>query len=209
MLSCACACDRSGTPVGPIRARHARTESGAREARARVFRSLGTVGDSWILGVAPGRSRSSSTAASSVVVASGVALPAARRRARPARPVARRSRSTATSTASRSSTPRTPADLFRAQGYVHAQDRFWEMDFRRHVTAGRLSELFGADQVPTDAFLRTMGWRRVAEQEWRLLSAETQALPARVRRGRQRLDRGQRRCRRRAAPRASSTRCSG
>ncbi|HJG80438.1 MAG TPA: penicillin acylase family protein, partial [Brevibacterium senegalense] len=40
-------------------------------------------------------------------------------------------------------------DLFRAQGYVHAQDRFWEMDFRRHMTAGRLSELFGESQVPT------------------------------------------------------------
>jgi penicillin G amidase len=62
------------------------------------------------------------------------------------------------------------ADLFRAQGYVHAQDRFWEMDFRRHITAGRLSELFGASMVPTDAFLRTLGWRRVAEQEWRLIS---------------------------------------
>ena len=37
----------------------------------------------------------------------------------------------------------TDHDLFLAQGYVHAQDRFWEMDFRRHVTAGRLSELFG------------------------------------------------------------------
>src|SRR3954464_2995025 len=64
-------------------------------------------------------------------------------------------------------------DLFFAQGYVHAQDRFWEMDFRRHVTGGRLSELFGASQVPTDAFLRTLGWRRVAEQEWRLLSPAT------------------------------------
>ncbi len=36
-----------------------------------------------------------------------------------------------------------PSDLFAAQGYVHAQDRFFEMDFRRHVTSGRLSELFG------------------------------------------------------------------
>src|SRR5690242_427602 len=45
-------------------------------------------------------------------------------------------------------TARTADDLFRAQGYVHAQDRFWEMDFRRHVTSGRLSELFGASQVP-------------------------------------------------------------
>jgi penicillin amidase len=64
------------------------------------------------------------------------------------------------------------ADLFKAQGYLHAQDRFWEMDFRRHVTAGRLAELFGHDQVSTDAFLRTLGWRRVAEQEWGLISAE-------------------------------------
>ena len=34
-------------------------------------------------------------------------------------------------------------DLFTAQGYVQAQDRFWEMDVRRHMTAGRLSEMFG------------------------------------------------------------------
>jgi penicillin G amidase len=64
-------------------------------------------------------------------------------------------------------------DLFRAQGYVHAQERFWEMDFRRHVTAGRLSELFGKDQVETDTYLRTLGWRRVAQQEWSLISEET------------------------------------
>ncbi|MEV4739922.1 penicillin acylase family protein [Streptomyces sp. NPDC049555] len=57
-------------------------------------------------------------------------------------------------------------DLFRAQGFVHAQDRFWEMDVRRHLTAGRLSEMFGSGEVETDAFLRTMGWRRVAQQEY-------------------------------------------
>lgn len=56
-------------------------------------------------------------------------------------------------------------DLFAAQGFVHAQDRFWEMDFRRHVTSGRLSELFGESQVTTDAFVRTLGWRSVAEAE--------------------------------------------
>jgi penicillin amidase len=67
----------------------------------------------------------------------------------------------------------TVEDLFRAQGYVHAQDRFWEMDFRRHVTAGRLSELFGDGQLNTDIFLRTMGWRRVAETEWELLEPTT------------------------------------
>lgn len=64
-------------------------------------------------------------------------------------------------------------DLFFAQGYVQAQDRFWEMDFRRHVTSGRLSELFGASQLPTDEFLRTLGWRRIAEQEVQALDATT------------------------------------
>jgi len=64
-------------------------------------------------------------------------------------------------------------DLFAAQGYVHAQDRFWEMDFRRHITAGRLSELFGPSQLPTDEVIRTMGWRRVAEEEVDRLSPTT------------------------------------
>jgi penicillin G amidase len=66
-----------------------------------------------------------------------------------------------------------PSDLFAAQGYVHAQDRFFEMDFRRHVTAGRLSELFGPDALETDKFVRTLGWRRVAEKELGLLSPTT------------------------------------
>src|SRR5688500_18619467 len=41
-------------------------------------------------------------------------------------------------------------DLFMAQGYVHAQDRFWQMDFWRHIGSGRLSEMFGKSQVETD-----------------------------------------------------------
>ncbi len=73
-------------------------------------------------------------------------------------------------------TASTSHDLFFGQGYVHAQDRFWEMDFRRHVTAGRLSELFGDTTLETDEFVRTMGWRRVAEQELALLSADSRAL---------------------------------
>ncbi|MEV3990397.1 penicillin acylase family protein [Streptomyces sp. NPDC049837] len=68
----------------------------------------------------------------------------------------------------------TDEDLFRAQGYVQAQDRFWEMDVRRHMTAGRLSEMFGKEQVETDAFLRTLGWHRVAQEEYdKLLSPDT------------------------------------
>jgi penicillin amidase len=67
-------------------------------------------------------------------------------------------------------------DLFFAQGFVHAQDRFWQMDFWRHTTAGRLSELVGASQVGTDKFLRTIGWRRVAEQEYAQADAEIKAV---------------------------------
>jgi penicillin amidase len=67
----------------------------------------------------------------------------------------------------------TPEDLFLAQGYVHAQDRFYEMDFRRHVTAGRLAELLGEDALDTDKYVRTLGWRRVAQQELALLDDET------------------------------------
>ncbi|MGF1429989.1 penicillin acylase family protein [Kitasatospora sp. LaBMicrA B282] len=60
----------------------------------------------------------------------------------------------------------TPADLFKAQGYVQAQDRFWEMDVRRHITSGRLAEMFGSSQANQDAFVRTMGWRDTAQQEY-------------------------------------------
>lgn len=67
----------------------------------------------------------------------------------------------------------TAEDLFMAQGFAHAQDRFWEMDFRRHVTAGRLSELFGKATLDNDKAIRTMGWRRVAEQELPELSERT------------------------------------
>ncbi|MET0908991.1 MAG: penicillin acylase family protein [Ilumatobacteraceae bacterium] len=70
----------------------------------------------------------------------------------------------------------TPEDLFLAQGYVHAQDRFYEMDFRRHVTAGRLAELVGDAALDTDKFVRTLGWRRVAEKELAMLDDETRAL---------------------------------
>lgn len=69
----------------------------------------------------------------------------------------------------------TSADLYFAQGFVHSQDRFWEMDFRRHITSGRLSEMFGESQVKTDKVLRTMGWRRVAEREFPKLLPESRA----------------------------------
>jgi penicillin G amidase len=64
-------------------------------------------------------------------------------------------------------------DLFRAQGYVAAQDQFFEMDLRRHITAGRLSEMVGQGGLESDRVIRTMGWRREAEAELPTLAAST------------------------------------
>jgi penicillin amidase len=67
-------------------------------------------------------------------------------------------------------------DLFMAQGYVHAQERFWQMDFWRHIGSGRLSEMFGKSQLETDSFLRTLGWAKIAEQEVASSSPEDLAI---------------------------------
>ena len=69
----------------------------------------------------------------------------------------------------------TSHDLFFAQGYVHAQDRFWQMDAWRHIGAGRMAEMFGDGQLDTDRFLRTLGWARVAQKELETLDPTTKA----------------------------------
>ena len=55
-------------------------------------------------------------------------------------------------------------DLFMAQGYVHAQDRFWQMEFWRYTGQGRLSEIIGEAGVSNDRFIRTVGWNRIGEE---------------------------------------------
>jgi penicillin G amidase len=67
-------------------------------------------------------------------------------------------------------------DLARAQGYVHAQEQFFQMDLRRHITAGRLSELVGKDGIETDKVIRTLGWRRIAEEELPTLKPQTRQM---------------------------------
>ena len=61
-------------------------------------------------------------------------------------------------------------DLFLAQGYVHAQERLWQMEVWRHISAGRLSELFGKSTLDQDRFIRTLGWRQAAERDFAALS---------------------------------------
>jgi penicillin G amidase len=66
-------------------------------------------------------------------------------------------------------------DLFLVQGFVHAQDRLWQMELNRRVATGRLSELFGRLALDTDRLVRTLGFRRLAQPTWEQLSEQTQA----------------------------------
>ncbi|MDX1614139.1 MAG: penicillin acylase family protein [Candidatus Promineifilaceae bacterium] len=54
-------------------------------------------------------------------------------------------------------------DMFFGQGYVHAQDRFWQMEWWRHQAQGRLSEIVGEATLDIDRFLRNVGFNRIAE----------------------------------------------
>ena len=51
-------------------------------------------------------------------------------------------------------------------GYVHAQDRLWQMEIQRRIGFGRLSEVLGAAALPQDRFLRTIGFGRAARTAW-------------------------------------------
>src|SRR5436190_10861768 len=66
-------------------------------------------------------------------------------------------------------------DLFFLQGYVHAQDRLFQMDVFRRLGSGTLAELLGEAALPTDVQLRTIGLRRAAERSFAVLSDRTRA----------------------------------
>ncbi|ABX07625.1 penicillin acylase family protein [Herpetosiphon sp.] len=57
-------------------------------------------------------------------------------------------------------------DALMALGYVHAQDRLWQMEFQRRIARGTLSEALGETTVETDRFLRTLGVYRAAESAY-------------------------------------------
>jgi penicillin amidase len=61
-------------------------------------------------------------------------------------------------------TARNEHDLMVATGFVHAQDRLWQMDLSRRVGQGRLSEIFGGVTIPFDRMFRIIGIRNVAEK---------------------------------------------
>jgi penicillin amidase len=70
----------------------------------------------------------------------------------------------------------TRADVARGLGYVHAQDRFFQMDLLRRRSAGELAEIFGKEAVPVDREARIHGFRALARQALVLLPPEQKTL---------------------------------
>ena len=70
----------------------------------------------------------------------------------------------------------TTHDLFVAQGYVHASERMWQMEVWRHISAGRLAEMFGPSQLDTDKFIRTLGWRVAAQRDLDAVAPEARGV---------------------------------
>jgi len=70
---------------------------------------------------------------------------------------------------------RSEADAYFALGFVHAQDRLWQMEMNRRIAAGRLAEILGKDALDADSFLRTLGVRRSAERQFANLDPAAQA----------------------------------
>lgn len=65
-------------------------------------------------------------------------------------------------------------DAYFAVGYVHAQDRLWQLELQRHMVQGRLSELFGKESISQDIWFRTIGLYQAAKTAWPALSREAQ-----------------------------------
>ncbi len=57
-------------------------------------------------------------------------------------------------------------DAVAALGYLIAKERLFQIDFQTRVASGRLSEIFGADRIKTDQFLRRTGMMLGAERTW-------------------------------------------
>lgn len=67
------------------------------------------------------------------------------------------------------------ADLAFATGFVHAQDRLWQMEVNRRIGHGRLAEILGADALPIDRAMRTFGFSHVARENFEAINDEAKA----------------------------------
>jgi penicillin G amidase len=66
-------------------------------------------------------------------------------------------------------------DLFYGQGFVHAQDRLWQLELNRRAAKGTLSAVFGKITLETDRLSRTLGFGRLAETNWQTLSGQSRS----------------------------------
>lgn len=66
-------------------------------------------------------------------------------------------------------------DVLFAQGYIHAGERLFQMDYNRRLVAGTLSEVMGEVTIPVDRWMRTLGMRRAAIEGLPQLLPETQS----------------------------------
>ncbi len=71
---------------------------------------------------------------------------------------------------------RSQADAMFALGFVHAQDRLFQMDMQRRTAAGRLAELLGGRALPFDRWLRTLGFEAAARSSLGAVDAKTRAI---------------------------------
>lgn len=68
---------------------------------------------------------------------------------------------------------RSVRDAYFTMGWIHAQDRMWQMEMQRRVGAGRLAEAVGEAGLPNDRFMRTLGVYRLAQAEFEKLDRPT------------------------------------
>jgi penicillin amidase len=66
-------------------------------------------------------------------------------------------------------------DAYFAMGWVHAQDRLWQMEAQRRLGAGRLAEIVGEPGLGSDRYMRTLGLYQAAERSLGALSEPTRA----------------------------------
>jgi len=67
-------------------------------------------------------------------------------------------------------------DLFFACGYVHAQERMWQMEITRRAGKGELSEIFGRKTLERDRFIRTLDLKEAAQRDYEKLSSKMKNL---------------------------------
>ncbi|HMQ80007.1 MAG TPA: penicillin acylase family protein [Ignavibacteria bacterium] len=67
-------------------------------------------------------------------------------------------------------------DAYFTEGYLHAQDRLWQMDLTRRVAQGRLSEIFGSEVIEFDKLFRTIGIHRFAYTWYENISPESKQI---------------------------------